>query len=115
MELARILLKYGADPNLDSSPGLTPLVVAIISGNVQMAKYLLEKGADPNQFVSSELSPLILAILFEDEETAMTLLSHDRVDVGSRNEQNISTGVLALKKGLHSVFRKIYEELLSSD
>ncbi|KAL4966558.1 ankyrin repeat-containing domain protein [Aspergillus stella-maris] len=115
MELARILLKYGADPNLDPSPGLTPLVVAIISGNMQMTEYLLDNGADPNQCVISGLSPLILAILFEEEETALKLLSHDRVDVRSRNEENISTGVLALKKGLDSVFRKIYEELLFQD
>jgi ankyrin repeat protein len=46
--LAR-LLRNGKDPNEETENGVTPLMVAIESGNFQAAKLLLEGGADPNK------------------------------------------------------------------
>ena len=48
LEIARILLKAGADPNLTSEWGQTPLRNAVVRGHVELVRELLEVGGDPN-------------------------------------------------------------------
>lgn len=49
LELCQLLVeRYGADVNLASPRGETPLISAIRKNNVEMVKLLLSKGADPN-------------------------------------------------------------------
>jgi len=44
-----LLLNSGANPNLPTGTGRTPLVIALRSGQAEAVKLLLEAGADPNQ------------------------------------------------------------------
>ncbi len=49
IEIAKILLQAGADPDKHSNvTGLAPLHHASMTGNVAMVRLLLEYGADPN-------------------------------------------------------------------
>ena len=52
LEKVRHLLSKGVDPNCVSTslntPGLTPLIKAVNSNNMDMVKILLDGGADPN-------------------------------------------------------------------
>ncbi|MGE5227415.1 MAG: ankyrin repeat domain-containing protein [Planctomycetaceae bacterium] len=47
VEIARMLLDAGADPNARQSHGWTPLHSAAQNGNAPLAALLLERGADP--------------------------------------------------------------------
>ncbi|OJJ04862.1 hypothetical protein ASPVEDRAFT_820446 [Aspergillus versicolor CBS 583.65] len=113
-QLAQILLKYGADPNARHGMGLTPLAAAIDFESAQMVTCLLDSGADPYECVFPGLPLLAFAIMLKNEEVAMALLSHDLVDLGLRNELNISLAVLALKQRRGPVFKKIFRALCSS-
>ena len=48
MELAKLLLEYGADINLKDSSGATPLNFALENINLEVTKLLLKNGANPN-------------------------------------------------------------------
>jgi len=64
IEIAQILLVYGADPNIIDGSGHTPLVPAIENCDAPMVKMLLEMRADPNMYDEDMVgrSPLELAI-----------------------------------------------------
>lgn len=44
--LVQLLLTFGADPNLSSTDGLTPYMIAVATGNTAAAEALREAGAD---------------------------------------------------------------------
>jgi ankyrin repeat protein len=48
LESAQALIEAGADVNLRTTGGWTPLLTAINNRNYRLAAYLLERGADPN-------------------------------------------------------------------
>jgi len=47
-DLLDLLLIHGANPNITSSMGLSPLMYAVLFVNVRCAKLLIAKGADVN-------------------------------------------------------------------
>lgn len=44
-DIAKALLKAGADPNIKAANGTTPLIMAARNGNAELVKALLERGA----------------------------------------------------------------------
>jgi len=48
LEIAKLLLAAGADPNLASARGRTPLTAAVLAKKLELAELLLNAGADPN-------------------------------------------------------------------
>jgi len=48
LECARILVKAGADLNIQDPDGVSPIVTATVNGHYDIAAYLVEKGADVN-------------------------------------------------------------------
>ena len=72
-----MLVDRGADLNYKSPEGVTPLILAVMSNNVQVAQYLLEKGASP--FVKkNNLSLLELARNQKNEEMVSLLHQYMR-------------------------------------
>jgi len=47
-EIAKILVKRGADVNHRYEGGVSPLMEASMNGNIELVNFLLENGADPN-------------------------------------------------------------------
>ncbi|MBN1764792.1 MAG: ankyrin repeat domain-containing protein [Sedimentisphaerales bacterium] len=47
VDMAEILIKYGADVNARAEYNITPLYIAAYSNNVEMVKLLLKYNADP--------------------------------------------------------------------
>ena len=47
LEIARVLLDAGADPNVAGSGGMTPLMIAIYHNDIDLAELLFAKRADP--------------------------------------------------------------------
>jgi tetratricopeptide (TPR) repeat protein len=74
LELAKILLEYGADPSSRNRMGATPLFTAIMSQEFEATKLLLDAGSDPKavdyegaslQQIAAVASPKIVAMLHE--------------------------------------------------
>jgi ankyrin repeat protein len=57
-EIAKLLIKYGADVNLQSIYGTTPLKIAVENDNIEMVKILINNGA--NIFVKTLLDENLL-------------------------------------------------------
>lgn len=47
LEIVRLLLAAGADPNVRQQAGFTPLQAAALHGDLEMVEVLLDAGADP--------------------------------------------------------------------
>ncbi len=79
MEIVKLLLERGADPNL-SEEGIAPhghaLYSAVYNGHYEIAKLLLEKGAYPSPEVESSADALSIALMNGDEEMVELLCSH---------------------------------------
>jgi len=61
-ELARTLLRGGADVNSRSDDGWTPLHGAVAAGHIDDVRFLLENGADPLAKTKVNTTPLQLAV-----------------------------------------------------
>ena len=68
LELVRLLVDYGAKPNMVNHMGESPLWHAVATGNSDVVKYLLLKGADPNLYKHPAESPLERAKILGDME-----------------------------------------------
>ena len=49
LEIARLLLTAGVDPNLPGAKGWTPLMIAVAEKHLELARMLLKAGADPRR------------------------------------------------------------------
>ena len=91
LEKVRHLLSKGVDPNCVSTSrgtrGLTPLINAVNSENMDLVKILLEGGADPNIAFNrntSQASPLCLATWYSNTKIVKLLL-HAGADPNKAN------------------------------
>lgn len=69
LEIVELLLKHGADPNLEEigiAPNGHALYSAVVHQHMDIAKVLLEHGAHPNPEVESSADALSIAISNED-------------------------------------------------
>ncbi len=76
IDIIRLLLQAGADPNLtEEEGGLTPLRSAIHWGSLDIVKLLIEFLADPNKR-TKDATPLMVAACQNREEIVKLLLEH---------------------------------------
>ena len=79
LEIVRLLLAHGADPNLREE-GIAPhghaLYSAVYNGHYEVAQVLLEAGAFPNPEVESSADALSMAIGRGDQRMVQLLASH---------------------------------------
>jgi len=79
IEIVKLLLEYGADPNLPEE-GIAPrghgLYAAVYNGHYEIAKLLLEHGAYPNPPVESSADAVGIAIARGDRRMIELLASH---------------------------------------
>lgn len=73
---ARSLLAAGANPNIPSADGRTPLIEAALRGRLDMSRVLLSAGADPNLSSRGEGTPLEIAERQGYTELAAFLRQH---------------------------------------
>ena len=87
------MLFYGADPNIKSKDGLTPLYVAanrLIKENVA---FLLEAGADPNIATNNGFTPLHAVASKPNAETIMKLLTNVSDNIDGQEEEGGQTAL----------------------
>jgi ankyrin repeat protein len=70
VDLARILVKAGADVNAVAGDGKTALALAIFNGNYDAASFLVDSKADVNKADAQRFTPLFWAVDRRNMETA---------------------------------------------
>jgi ankyrin repeat protein len=86
-EVVRVLLEYGADPNLVGENNTPSLMAAIGHADYQLVPLLLEYGADVNyRDPETGETPLILAARLNQLENIQTILEHG-ADPDARDSQ----------------------------
>ena len=79
IEIVKLLLEHGADPNLPEE-GIAPrghaLYSAVANGHFDIAKLLLEHGAHPNAEVESSADTVSRAIMNGDKRMIELLSSY---------------------------------------
>jgi ankyrin repeat protein len=63
LDVAKVLLEAGANPNKPRSDGSTPLMRAVLQGDVTFIRYILEVGADVNARDHDGNSALLVAAM----------------------------------------------------
>ena len=76
LEITRVLLEHGGDPQLANDMGQIPLAGAAFKGNVEMSRLLIEHGADVNARMADGKTPLMFAAMFNRLEIIDLLLAH---------------------------------------
>lgn len=81
--IVKLLIKYGADPNMPNDDGITPLEMSILNNSVtyELTKYLLEHGADPT--IPNVEGHLPIDIAVDTEEYSVIQLLRDYKNVKS--------------------------------
>ena len=103
--IAKMLLNYGANPNLGDHNGMTPLIAAagaIAEGNAVEAtvSLLLERGADPNP-QEAMMSPLAFAMQ-RDHAGAITALREAGAVLADSESATMLTAVQELNRKMKS-------------
>ncbi len=75
VEIAALLLDYGANANARTASGLTPLYEAVLSNHVNIARLLLSHGAQINFAQTGATTPLHCAVIKGYQESAHLLLA----------------------------------------
>lgn len=86
LEIAKLLLEAGANPNLTNEQGIGPLSIAITNGSPGMVDLLLGKGADANIARESGETPLMTAARLGQIEVMKMLFDH-HADVNVREKR----------------------------
>lgn len=104
-----VLISCGADPNLPSRKGVTPISAAAHKGNVLIMQVLINAGATVNAVNSSGSTALIQASHFGHIEAVKLLLKHN----ASSDFANVK-GTTALMRASQEGHVNISEELISA-
>lgn len=110
LALAERLLTAGADPNLRSGTGLSPLSLAIETQNTEMVRLLLAYGADVNEVDLAGETPLLQAANTGKAPIVQVLLEHG-ADVAAKEPNYQQT---ALMIGVRSGSAEVVELLLDA-
>lgn len=95
-EMAKLLLQRGASVNAIDNAGSSPLHIAAEIGDIANVTTLLEHGANPNLHNKGGYTPLHLAVKEGLEDIVSILLTHNDIDVKSKNTTNPAVSALTL-------------------
>lgn len=97
VEMVRILLEAGADPDLKGR-GFTPLGMSALQGHVRIVRLLLKAGADVDRKSNDGNTPIIAATLMHRVDVVRELLAyHPDMTIWNR-EGRVSLGI-AVEQG----------------
>lgn len=105
VEMIRLLLDYGADPNAGRA-GPKALHLAVWHQTPEVVKLLLDCGADPNA-LDNQRSALLLAAMMGAERDVAELLSAG-ADINAQDEQGKTPVYYACANGRQEAFMLLY-------
>ncbi|XP_062551432.1 ankyrin repeat domain-containing protein 49 [Armigeres subalbatus] len=100
IEMAKLLLQYGANPNARTEMGWTPLHSACKWNNAECVSLLLQHGANINAASDGDQTPLhIAATVSDSRSTLITLLMDERIKPDLLNNSGEKAADIAKKSG----------------
>ncbi|XP_057666369.1 putative mediator of RNA polymerase II transcription subunit 26 [Diorhabda carinulata] len=112
LQIAKLLLLYGANPSESAQGGIRPLHEAVENGFVEIARLLLSYGADPTLATYSGLTPLALT---NDEVTKDFLMNHLNDIEGEVASQWYSTGPASIFDPVDQIGFNVLDNVPSPD
>jgi uncharacterized protein len=101
LEMARLLIRAGADPTRPNSYGVTPLYLACSNGNPEMIRLLLDAGADPNGPDPTGENPLMTAAQIGNLDSVRVLLDYGAI-VDARDPEFQQTALMMAVRENHA-------------
>ncbi len=108
IEVTRLLLDAGADPDTKSGDGYTPLGLAALRGDAQIVKLLLKAGANPDLKSSDGNTPLTAAASLNRLDAIRALLAA-RPDPTLFNREGRTALSVAASEGYEEAVRLMLE------
>ncbi|KAI3391445.1 hypothetical protein diail_7353 [Diaporthe ilicicola] len=88
---AKMLIKYGADPNLSAGPDAdSPLAMAVLDNKLEMVQLFLMYGGDPNRVMANGNTVLIRAINRKTPKRVIELMLNYGSDPDGKNGEGTS-------------------------
>lgn len=106
LEMTRVLLENGGDPQAANDMGQIPLAGAAFKGNAAMARLLIEHGADVNARMPDGKTPLMFAAMFNRTEIIDLLLEHG-ADTTLRSMDGSTAQTMAQMMGAEAARAKL--------
>lgn len=101
MDMARLLLQYGANPNARTELGWTPLHSACKWNNADCAQLLLQFGSDVNAESDGQQTPLhVTSTVSNCRNTATVLLLDRNIQPRKENNSEETAAVIARRTGM---------------
>ncbi|HEY0256797.1 MAG TPA: ankyrin repeat domain-containing protein [Candidatus Methylacidiphilales bacterium] len=102
LEVARFLLKHGANPNYQNRAGATPLNITVgwlYPENEKFREELLDAGANPNLPDKRGLTPFICACIYGDLDPKITQMLAHGANINQRDHEGHSGLYYAERSG----------------
>ena len=96
--VVEVLLEKGANPNIHSNKGCTPLMLASQNGHLRITELLLKRNADPNAHDIKGLTPLMLASQ-SGNLSLVELLLKKKADPNAHDIEGLTPLMLASQNG----------------
>ena len=107
LEIAKLLLENGADPNIQDEYGNTLLHSAVSDENIEEVKLLIKYGADMNKKNSRGFTPLMRAVRYKERLSIAHYLIESGCDISIKNCYGETAFDIMKKVGLLSAFENM--------
>lgn len=98
LEMTRVLLENGGDPQAANDMGQIPLAGAAFKGNTEMTRLLIQHGADVNARMPDGKTPLMFAAMFNRLEI-IDLLLEKGADISIKSMDGSTAQTMAKMMG----------------
>jgi len=108
LEIARLLLRAGADPNAETRLGVTALYLAAQNGDAEMVKALLDAGAKANQVDRATGESILMTAIRSGNTAAVQALLSSGADANAAEPQlRVTPLMLAAETGSAEMVRAL--------